>query len=57
VNKGDINVMPVQLARIDEIDIDKYIEHMKTVYEQLLDALGIDFETLLGKRSLEGFIN
>jgi len=49
--------MPVQLARIDEIDIDKYIEHMKTVYEQLLDALGIDFETLLGKRSLEGFIN
>jgi len=57
VNKGDINVMPVQLARIDEIDVDKYIEHMKTVYEQLLDALGIDFETLLGKRSLEGFIN
>ncbi|MGB9728607.1 MAG: DNA-directed DNA polymerase I [Thermoprotei archaeon] len=56
VNRSDTNVMPVQLARIDEIDVDKYIDHMKTVYEQLLDALGIDFETLLGKGSLEGFI-
>lgn len=46
-------VKPLMLARADEIDVNKYIEHMRTVYEQLLDALGIDFDTLIGRKKEE----
>ncbi|MEM0126184.1 MAG: DNA-directed DNA polymerase I, partial [Thermofilum sp.] len=40
-------VKAVQVARLDEIDPDKYIEIMKTTLQQVLDALEIDFEDLL----------
>ena len=40
-------VKAVQIARLDEIDPDKYIEIMKTALQQVLDALEIDFEDLL----------
>ncbi len=45
-------VKPVQLARIDEVDIDKYIEYLKTSLEQVLDALGISFDEVLGATRL-----
>lgn len=58
IHQGDIihfvktrtkdGVKPVQLARIDEIDIDKYLEYLKTSLEQVLDSLGISFESILG---------
>lgn len=41
-------VKPVQLARIDEIDADKYIDYLKTSLEQVLDSLGLSFESILG---------
>jgi DNA polymerase I len=43
-------VKPVQLARIDEIDVDKYVEYLRTSLEQILDALGISFENIVGSR-------
>jgi len=43
-------VKPVQLARIDEIDSDKYIEYLRTSLEQILDALGIPFENVVGSK-------
>jgi DNA polymerase I len=49
--KGKEGVKAVQVARLDEIDPDKYIEIMKTTLQQILDALEIDFEDLLGGRN------
>lgn len=49
-------VKPVQTARIEEIDVDKYLEHIKTTFEQVLDALGIDFGEILGATTLDMFI-
>ncbi|MGC8596365.1 MAG: DNA-directed DNA polymerase I [Thermocladium sp.] len=43
-------VKPVQLARIDEVDVDKYIEYLESSLEQVLDALDIPFESIIGSR-------
>jgi len=50
-------VKAVQLARIDEIDHDKYVEHLKTTLVQILEALGISFDEILGSRHIEKFIS
>ncbi|RLG54060.1 MAG: hypothetical protein DRN99_05760, partial [Thermoproteota archaeon] len=42
-------VKPIELATIDEIDVEKYEEYLFSTFEQLLDALGIDYETLRTK--------
>jgi DNA polymerase I len=55
--KGEPGVKPVQLARIDEVDVDKYVEHMRTTFEQVLTALGLDFDEILGVRSITSFFN
>jgi DNA polymerase I len=55
--KGEPGVKPVQLARIDEVDVDKYIEHVRTTFEQVLTALGLDFDEILGVRSITSFFN
>ncbi len=54
--KGD-GVLPLQLARGTTywIDKDKYIETLKSVFEQVLDSVGIDFQELLGFTTLEQF--
>ena len=49
-------VKHVQLARIDEIDVEKYLEVMKTTLEQVLDALEISFDELLGVHSIDDFL-
>lgn len=49
-------VKPVQLARLDEIDINKYVEIMRSSLEQLLEPAGIDFEEILGTSSLGKFM-
>lgn len=48
-------VKPVQLARIDEVDTEKYLEALRTTLEQILDALDISFDEIMGAHSLEGF--
>lgn len=42
-------VKPIELATIDEIDVEKYEEYLFSTFEQLLDALGIDYEILRAK--------
>jgi len=49
-------VKPVQLARLDEIDIGKYVEMMKSSLEQLLEPAEIDFESILGSNNLGVFM-
>ena len=38
----------ISLASVDEIDTEKYIEHIQTTFEQVLDALGIGFNEITG---------
>lgn len=45
-------VKPVQLARIDEVDPEKYVEYMRTALEQILEALGTSFEEVLAGTTL-----
>lgn len=53
--QGPIGVKPVQLARIDEVDVDKYVGHIETTFGQVLDALGIEFDEIVGIKKLEFF--
>lgn len=62
ISQGDIityikvrsreGVKPIQLARIGEIDVQKYLEAMKTTLEQLFTALNISWEDIAGSTKL-----
>ncbi|MEQ9716387.1 MAG: DNA-directed DNA polymerase I [Candidatus Asgardarchaeum sp.] len=48
-------VKPIELAKISEIDIQKYKEYLQSTFEQVLDALGIDIEQFEGITSLSSW--
>jgi len=52
----DVGVKPFQLAHIKEVDVDKYVEYLKSTFDQVLDALGISFNDILGITKLESFL-
>ncbi len=43
------DVKPVQMASNRDVDINKYVEHLESMFEQLLDALDMDFDTMVGR--------
>jgi DNA polymerase I len=47
--KNADGVKPVELAKPEEIDTEKYLETMESVFEQVLSALNFDFKSVLGK--------
>ncbi|MDA4135979.1 MAG: hypothetical protein OK449_03115 [Thaumarchaeota archaeon] len=49
------NVKPVSLARVDEIDADKYLEYASAMFDQMLDALGFSFDEIMGSTTLDAF--
>jgi len=53
---GEPGVKPVQMASINEIDVNKYIEYLEATFEQVLDAIGLDFHEILGLTRLESFM-
>ena len=53
VSKG---VKPMQIASNSEIDVDKYVEYLHSTFDQILDALGLDFEEIIGLTKLERFM-
>ncbi|RDE15218.1 MAG: hypothetical protein C4K49_06600 [Candidatus Thorarchaeota archaeon] len=55
--KGDEGVLPVDLAQGKSywLDKDKYIDTLHSVFEQVLDSVGLEFEELLGFTTLEQF--
>ncbi|NHI83774.1 MAG: DNA-directed DNA polymerase I [Candidatus Thorarchaeota archaeon] len=55
--KGPEDLLPVQLAEGSSywLDKDKYIDTLRSVFEQVLDSVGIDFEELLGFTTLDQF--
>ncbi len=48
-------VKPVKLASLQEIDVGKYTDYIRSTFEQVLDALEIDYEELTGAKKLEAF--
>ncbi len=49
-------VKPIELASRNEIDIDKYVTYLHSTFDQVLDALGLDFEEIIGLTKLERFM-
>ncbi|MBX5328200.1 MAG: DNA-directed DNA polymerase I [Candidatus Bathyarchaeota archaeon] len=50
------HVKPVELATNNEIDVDKYIAYLHSTFDQVLDALGLDFDEIIGLTKLERFM-
>jgi len=48
-------VQPLQLARKEDVDVDKYVEYLESTFDQVLDTLGLDFKSIKGISSLEDF--
>ena len=50
-------VLPVSLAKDQSywIDKEKYIDTLKSVFGQVLDAVGLNFESLMGFTTLDQF--
>ncbi|MHA1644085.1 MAG: DNA-directed DNA polymerase I [Candidatus Freyarchaeota archaeon] len=51
--RGKDGVRPVELASKEELDTDKYTEYLKSTFEQVLDAIGIDFDKIIGITRLD----
>jgi len=50
------HVKPVELAARSEIDVDKYVAYLHSTFDQVLDALGLDFDEIIGLTKLERFM-
>ena len=50
------HVKPVQLASNSEIDVDKYVGYLQSTFDQVLDALGLNFDEIIGLTKLERFM-
>jgi DNA polymerase elongation subunit (family B) len=46
---------PAAIARKDEVDVEKYVEYMRSTFDQILGSLGYDFDEILGATKLEDF--
>ena len=49
-------VKPIELASKNEIDVDKYVELLGSTFGQILDALGLEFDEIIGRTRLEQFM-
>jgi DNA polymerase I len=52
----DPHVKPVELTAKSEVDVDKYIAYLHSTFDQVLDALGLDFDEIIGLTKLERFM-
>ncbi len=50
------HVKPVELVNKNEVDVDKYIDYLHSTFDQVLDALGLSFEEIIGLTKLERFL-
>ena len=55
--KGREGVKPLSQAKKEEIDVEKYLEMMRSTFEQILDVLNIDFSLLTDKRKQTGLLD
>jgi len=50
------HVKPVELASNSEIDVDKYVAYLQSTFDQVLDAMGLNFGEIIGLTKLERFM-
>ena len=50
------HVKPVELTARNEVDVDKYIAYLRSTFDQVLDALGLSFDEIIGLTKLESFL-
>ena len=50
------HVKPVELATKNEVDVGKYVAYLQSTFEQVLDALGLSFDEIIGLTKLERFL-
>ncbi|MCL2172733.1 MAG: DNA-directed DNA polymerase I [Candidatus Bathyarchaeota archaeon] len=55
VNSNKERVKPVELTYKNEVDTDKYIAYLQSTFDQVLDALGLNFEEIIGLTKLAQF--
>ncbi len=48
-------VKPVGLAKVQDVDTEKYIEYAHSMFDQMLDALDFSFDELMGGTTLDLF--
>jgi len=53
--KGGHGVKPTNQAKPEDIDVDKYIEYASSMFDQVLSALDLSFESVVPKTSLDAF--
>nr|AAC44598.1 DNA polymerase [Sulfolobus acidocaldarius] len=53
--KSKDGVKAYQLAKISEIDIEKYVETLRTTFEQILKAFGISWDEIVSTISIDSF--
>jgi len=49
-------VKPVELASRNEVDVDKYVAYLQATFDQVLDAVGLNFEEIIGVTRLASFL-
>jgi DNA polymerase I len=50
------HVKPVSLTSKNEVDVDKYIAYLHSTFDQVLDALGLSFDEIIGLTKLANFL-
>ncbi|MGC9071977.1 MAG: DNA-directed DNA polymerase I [Acidilobus sp.] len=50
--KDKLGVKPVRLARLSDVDTGKYLEYIRSAFEQFLMAFGVKWDELAGVRKL-----
>jgi len=50
------HVKPVELSSRNEIDVGKYVELLGSTFDQILDAVGLEFDEIIGRTKLEQFM-
>jgi len=53
--KGKDGVKPIELAKLTDIDLAKYIETVKSTFEQILEALNVEWKEIEGFARIESF--
>lgn len=64
IKKGDVisyvktitepGVKPIELAKTDEIDIEKYLETINSTLDQIISVVGMDFDQIVGNKKQAG---
>jgi DNA polymerase I len=53
---ANAGVKPVELTSRNEVDVDKYVAYLQSTFDQVLDALGLSFDEIIGLTKLESFL-